>query len=102
MVRKKMVKFLKKNKTKNKILEIPLLVENRLMKYFDVIILVSAPKKVRLKRYLQSGGKKFFFDLLDKNQITIKKKVKYCDFLIVNNNTKKYLYRRINDIMKNL
>tara|TARA_B100000131_G_scaffold281116_1_gene287474 strand:- start:84 stop:638 length:555 start_codon:yes stop_codon:yes gene_type:complete len=102
MVRKKMVKFLKNNKTKNKILEIPLLVENRLMKYFDIIILVSAPKNVRLKRYLQSGGKKFFFDLLDKNQITIKKKVKYCDFLVVNNNTKKYLSKRIDVIMNNL
>ena len=102
MVRKKMFKFLKNNKTKNKILEIPLLVENRLMKYFDIIILVSAPKNVRLKRYLQSGGKKFFFDLLDKNQITIKKKVKHCDFIIVNNKTKKYLYRRTNVIMNNI
>ena len=45
------------------------------MKFFDFIILVVAPKKNRLKRYLKSGGKKEMFYLLDKNQIPAKKKL---------------------------
>ena len=41
-----MKKFVNKNK-KNKILifEIPLLIESKLMKHFDVIVLVSCPKR---------------------------------------------------------
>ena len=64
LVRKKMKEFHKKNKNKKIIFfEIPLLVESKLMKFFDFIILVVAPKKIRLKRYLKNGGekKRFFF-----------------------------------------
>ena len=46
-VRKKMKEFHKKNKNKKIIFfEIPLLVESKLMKFFDFIILVVAPKKL--------------------------------------------------------
>ena len=40
-----MLKFIKKNKKKNFIFfEIPLLVESRLMKYFDIIFFIKAKK----------------------------------------------------------
>ena len=47
LVRKEMRKFSKINKNK-KILfyEIPLLIENKLMKYFDIIIFIKAKKKL--------------------------------------------------------
>ena len=62
--------FYKKNKNKKIIFfEIPLLVESKLMKFFDYIILVVAPRKNRLKRYLKKGGEKKMFNLLDKSQI---------------------------------
>ncbi len=100
-VRRMMKEFYKKNQNKKIILfEIPLLIENKLMNFFDSIILVVAPKRVRLKRYLKNGGKKDMFSLLDKNQMPAKNKIKYCDFLIVNNKSKKLLKQKVNDIIK--
>ncbi len=100
-VRRKMNDFYKKNRKKKIIFfEIPLLIESKLMNFFDFIILVVAPKKIRLKRYLKNGGKKNMFNLLDKNQIAAKKKVKYCDYLIVNNKSKKILKKSVTDIIR--
>tara|TARA_B100001173_G_C15867291_1_gene495649 strand:- start:89 stop:640 length:552 start_codon:yes stop_codon:yes gene_type:complete len=100
-VRREMRTHQKKNRNKEIIFfEIPLLIESKLMKFFDFIILVLAPRKVRLKRYLKSGGKKKMFYLLDKNQISARKKIKYCDYLIVNNKSKNILKKKVNDIIK--
>ena len=54
-----MKKFTSKNKNK-KILfyEIPLLIESKLMKYFNVIIFIKAKKKLRLKRFKSKKGDK--------------------------------------------
>ena len=38
--------------------EIPLLIESKLMNFFDFIILVTASSKKKIKRYLKNGGKK--------------------------------------------
>ena len=100
-VRKKMREFHNKNRNKKIIFfEIPLLIESKLMNFFDYIILVAAPRKKRLARYLKKGGKKNMFNLLDRNQISAKKKIKYCDYLIVNNKTKNILKEKVNDIIK--
>ena len=100
-VRKKMREFHNKNRNKKIIFfEIPLLIESKLMNFFDYIILVVAPRKKRLARYLKKGGKKNMFNLLDRNQISAKKKIKYCDYLIVNNKTKNILKKKVNDIIK--
>ena len=99
-VRKKMREFYRKNKKKEIVFfEIPLLIESNLMNFFDFIILVVSPKKNRLKRYLKSGGEKEMFNLLDKNQIPAQKKIKYCDFLIVNNKSKNILKKKVHDII---
>ena len=100
-VRKRMKQFYKKNKNKKIVFfEIPLLVESKLMNFFDYIILVVAPRKKRLKRYLKNGGEKHMFSLLDKNQISAKSKIKYCDYLIVNNKSKKFLKKKVTDILR--
>ena len=100
-VRKKMRDFYKKNSKKEIIFfEIPLLIESKLMSFFDFIILVAAPKKSRLRRYLKNGGKKNMFRLLDSNQMPIQKKMKFCDYLIVNNKSKNILKKKVNDIIK--
>ena len=96
-----MIAFSKKKQNKNVILfEIPLLIESKLMKFFDATILVIAPKKIRIKRYLKNGGDRRMFNLLDKNQMPQRKKLNYCDYLIVNNNSKNVLKKRITDIIR--
>ena len=100
-VRKRMREFHQKNIKKEIIFfEIPLLIESKLMGFFDYIILVVAPQKNRLKRYIKKGGKKKMFYLLDKNQMSAKKKIKFCDYLIVNNKSKNYLRKKVTSIIK--
>ena len=100
-VRREMIAFSKKKQNKNVILfEIPLLIESKLMKFFDATVLVIAPKKLRIKRYLKNGGDRRMFNLLDKNQMPQRKKLNYCDYLIVNNNSKNVLKKRITDIIR--
>ena len=40
------------------------------------------------------------FKLLDKGQMPAKKKLKYSDYLIVNNSSKSILKKRVNGIIK--
>ena len=80
LVRKKMKSFTSQNK-KKKILfyEIPLLIESRLMKYFNLIIFIRAKKQLRLKRFTSNRGNKKLFNLLNNKQMADKKKSKFCD-----------------------
>ena len=84
-VRIRMKKFYNTNKNK-KILffEIPLLIESKLINFFD---------------YIKNGGEKEMFKILDKNQIPAQKKIQFCDFLIVNNKSLKILKQRVNGII---
>ena len=81
-----MITFSKKNKNK-KILffEIPLLVENKLTNYFDTVIFLKTKKVSRLKRYKLKGGSIKLFSLLNSHQLSDKKKMKFCDHIVVNN-----------------
>ena len=83
LVRKKMKIFLKKKK-KIIVLEIPLLIENKLIKYFDVIIFIGASKKKRMQRYISNRGTKNTFKLLDNRQLKSSKKIIYADHVVNN------------------
>lgn len=99
-VRQEMKIFTNRYKKKDKLFyEIPLLIESNLMSFFDFIILVVSKKKLRLKRYLKRGGDRKLFLVLDKNQISERKKIKYSDILVVNNKSKKALKTKVNDII---
>ena len=101
LVRKEMINFTQKHKDKKFIFfEIPLLVESRLMKNFDVIFFIKAKKNLRLKRFKKKGGNKFFFNLLNKKQFNDKKKAKYCDHVIVNEKNLNILKKSLLSIMK--
>ena len=102
-VRKEMLKFIKKNKKKNlTVFEIPLLIESKLIKYFDKIIFVGAKRETRLKRYIKKGGNKAFFSLLENRQFNPRKKSKYCDYKIVNNKNINILKKQIKYIIKSI
>ena len=86
LVRKEMLKFAKINKSKKFVFfEIPLLIESKLTKKFDIIIYIRTKKSLRLRRFKSKGGSKRLFDILDKKQMSDQNKMKYCDHVVVNN-----------------
>jgi len=101
-VRNEMKKFTSKNK-KQKMLfyEIPLLIESRLMKFFDVIIFIKCNKKKRLKRFISKKGSKKLFNLLNVKQISDNKKIKFCDHIVVNEKNFYILKNNLSTIIKN-
>ena len=100
LVRKEMEKFTKKNKNSSIIFyEIPLLIESKLNKKFDVIIFIKAKKMTRLKRFKAKGGNKKLFEILNKKQLSDKKKINFCDHVVVNEGNKKVLEKNLLDII---
>jgi len=100
LVRKKMNDFLK-TKAKILILEIPLLIEKKLNKYFDVVVFVDAKKKIRLKRYLKYNKDERTFQILNKKQLSATTKKKFCDVVIKNNSSLAVLKKNVKKYAEN-
>ena len=103
-VRKKLNLFLRKNNDKKIIiLDIPLLLENRINKKKDILIFVQARKKEILKRLRK---RKFFNHALLKKfqniQLPLDYKKKKSQFVIKNNFTKRTVKNDIRDILKKI
>jgi dephospho-CoA kinase len=79
--------FLKKNKsTKVVILDIPLLLENKLNQETDVIIFVEANKKLLQKNLeKRTGYNKKIIEMLKKIQLTKEEKKLAADIVVENN-----------------
>jgi len=98
--------FIKKNtKKKNKIIfvDIPLLLENKLEKRFDLVICIISSKKNRIKRVLKN--KKFTKENLNKifkAQTTDKERKKRSQIIITNNKTKKDFIFTIEKVLTKL
>ncbi len=100
LVRREMLKFLKKNRKKKFLFfEIPLLIESKLQKYFDVTIFIKSKNSLRLKRYISRGGNIKLFSILDKHQLKDSKKMKFCDHIIVNNKSLSILKKKLSNII---
>ena len=102
IVRREMFTFIKKNKHKRMIfLEIPLLIESKLTKYFDIIIFIKSKKSIRSKRYVSKYKKSLkLFNLLDKKQIKDSEKMKFCDHVVINNNSLSDLKKKLFNILE--
>ncbi len=101
IVRKEMHKFIKKNKKKNfTFYEIPLLIESKLMNNFDIIIFIKSKRQNRLKRFLKKGGTQKLFHILNNKQYRDIKKIKYCDYVVNNNNNINILKENLLDILR--
>ena len=98
-VRKEMIKFFKK-KNKLLFLEIPLLIESKLNKYFDRLIFVGAKKNLRLKRYIKKKGDRKIFSILDKRQLSSTLKKRICDYTINNNYSLAILQKNVKNFTK--
>ena len=100
IVREKMKKFIFKNRKKKLIfLEIPLLIESNLVNTFDTIIFIKTNRNLRLKRFRARGGNLFLFNLLNDRQFSDNKKVKFSDHVVVNEKNKKFLKKKLLDII---
>ena len=101
LVRVKMKKFTKKHKNKKLLFyEIPLLIESKLMKYFNLIIFIKAKKSLRLKRFKSKKGDKELFDLLNRKQLNDNKKIKFSNYVVVNEKNLKMLKKNLLGIIQ--
>jgi len=106
-IRLRMNNFIKKNKNKKFIvLDIPLLIENKINKKNDILIFVDAEKKEmtrRLKKRFNSNLK--IIKKLQKLQLPVEFKKKKSDFIVKNNFknnfVKKNVKRVLNKILSN-
>ena len=103
-VRVKLKNFLKKNKSKKYVvLDIPLLIENKLNNKSDILIYIKTPRKIilrRLKKRRSFNNK--ILNILKKKQANMKKKIKLANFIIYNNLNKKNVLNQIKQIKKKL
>ena len=101
LVRKKMKSFTLQNKNKRFLFyEIPLLVESKLTKYFNVVIFIKAKKLLRFKRFKAKSRDKKLFNLLNNKQMIDKKKVKFCDHVVVNEKNLSILKKNLSAIIE--
>ena len=101
IVRKEMKNFSTRNKKKKfTFFEIPLLIESKLMKNFDVIIFIKAKKSIRLSRFKKKGGDPNLFKVLNKYQLSDTKKIKFCNHVIVNEKNIKILKKKLSNILE--
>jgi dephospho-CoA kinase len=100
LVRQKMKVFTSQNKYKKFLFyEIPLLIESKLMSFFDIIIFIKSKKKLRQKRFNYKRNNKKLFNLLDSKQIIDQKKIKFCDHIVVNEKNLIILKKKLLTIM---
>lgn len=91
MVRKKMVHFLSRcKKDKLIVLDVPLLVENKMFIFVDILILVKTRSRSFLSRIKKRKNlDKQFLNILKKQQANEKIKEGYADFIIYNSSKDK-------------
>ena len=99
-----MGKFIKRNKSKKVVvLDIPLLLENKINKKNDILVFVEAKKKeinTRLKK--RPNFNKSILDKLKKFQLPVEIKKKKSNFVIKNNFNKTYAKKYVKNILKKI
>jgi len=100
-VRKKMKLFLQKNKNKKVvIMDIPLLLENKLHEPEDVIICIDANQKLLDAKLKQRPSyNKKMISILHKIQLPIEEKKLLADFVLINNYNKKTMQLRVKELL---
>ena len=104
IVRKRMKVFFKKNKkSKLVVLDVPLLIENKLNKKDDILLFVKSGRKKILKRLKKRAN--YDSDVLKslkENQAFLLKKRKLADYIVDNNFTKSIMKKKINFLKKKI
>ena len=103
-IRKKINNFIKKNKNKKiVILDIPLIMENKINRKSDIIIFVDAKKKEINKRLKKRGNfNPKIVKKLKKLQLPIELKKRRSDFIIKNNFRNNSIKKNVKRVMKKI
>ena len=70
------------------------------MKNFDIIIFIKASRRTRLKRFKLKKGDENLFNFLNNKQLSDAKKIKFCDYVVVNEKNLHFLRKKLSSIMK--
>jgi dephospho-CoA kinase len=91
VVRKELINFLEKNKNKKLvILDVPLLIENKLFKFVDIFVYIKTKSVAFNSRIVKRKNlDQLFLKILRKQQVGEKIKEGYADFVIFNNSKSK-------------
>jgi dephospho-CoA kinase len=91
LVRKELINFLEKNKNKKLvILDVPLLIENKLFKFVDIFVYIKTKSGAFNSRIVKRKNlDQSFLKILRKQQLGEKIKEGYADFVIFNNSKSK-------------
>tara|TARA_Y100000591_G_C21735971_1_gene646653 strand:+ start:447 stop:1013 length:567 start_codon:yes stop_codon:yes gene_type:complete len=103
-VRKKMKTFLNKNKNKKiVILDIPLLLENKMNNKKDILVFIQSNKKDILKKLKKRKGINYkLIKKFKKIQLPLDYKKNKSHFIIKNNFTKNTVLNNVKDILKEI
>ena len=103
-VREQLNIFLKKNRNKKiVILDIPLLLENKINRKEDVLIFIESKRSDILKRLKRRNNfNQKLFNIFNKIQLPIDYKKKKSQFIVKNNFTKKTVKKAIRNILKEI
>tara|TARA_B100000886_G_C20193678_1_gene395386 strand:+ start:67 stop:654 length:588 start_codon:yes stop_codon:yes gene_type:complete len=104
LVRQKMNIFLKKNKKQKLVLiDIPLLIENKLYKKGDILIFIKSKKSKILNRLNKRPNSNLkFLKNLQENQTKISKKIKLADYTVDNNYPANIMRKKISLLKKRI
>ena len=104
MVRSRMHIFLKKNKkSKMVVLDIPLLIENKLYKNDDILVFITSHKKKIIKRLKKrSNYNKIILKKLEENQHNLSEKKKLADYIVENNYPINIMRAKIKQLKKKI
>ena len=104
LVRKKMNLFLKKNKNqKIVLLDVPLLIENKLNKKEDILIFIKSKKSKILHRLKKRSNFNLeFLKNLQENQTKLSKKIKLANYIVHNNYSANIMKKKIKLLKKKI
>ena len=101
-IRFRMNKFIKKNKHKKiVVLDIPLLMENKINKSDDILIFVDA-KKIKINKILNKRKNLKITKKLKKLQLPLEIKKKKSDFIIKNNFTNNKIKKNVKSVLEKI
>lgn len=92
----------KRKKSSATVIDAPLLIEAYLHKAVDYVVVVKVARPRQIERCIQRGFTKRNFLVRSALQMPLREKIKYADFVINNNGSKKYTRNEVIKVWKEI